>query len=167
MCLTSTSSVDVAAALADLHDDVGAAGQDAGPVALVAEQGDRLGDGLRGGVVDVFQRGLPRQAGGSGGGDRPWVRTLQVMCFIGTDGHGDRENRDAMPTFPASLRGGELFQLDQHHAVADLQPPLDHADAGANQYISAIRALPMRKSGQVAVTALYLPAGTATSSCRR
>ena len=47
--------VDVAAVLADLHDDVGAAGQDAGPVALLGEQGDGLGDGLRGGVVDVFQ----------------------------------------------------------------------------------------------------------------
>src|SRR5262249_35200200 len=47
-----------AATLADLDEDVGAAGERPGPVALRGEQGDRLGDGLGGGVVNLFQGGF-------------------------------------------------------------------------------------------------------------
>jgi len=46
--------IDVAPAFADLDDDVGAASENAGTVALVVQKGRRVGDGFRGGVGDVF-----------------------------------------------------------------------------------------------------------------
>src|SRR5262249_1971304 len=46
--------VDVASAFANLHDDVGSTGEDAGAIALVGQQRDRLGHSLRSGIIECL-----------------------------------------------------------------------------------------------------------------
>ena len=50
--------IDVAPPLADLHDDVRAAGEDAGAISLVVQESRGVGDGGRGGVGDIFHEAI-------------------------------------------------------------------------------------------------------------